>query len=290
MAHLPVPGPASGCASSRSWPPAPTAAPRSTCSTWSSRLDRDFYDVSVVSLSPGSAVRKLQRPGIDVTVIDEPDDAIATGILAAHLADIRADVVHNHMYRAEIVGTKAAIALGEAGHRRPWVISTVHSSRVRPAEDQEELRRLTPPINHLVVVSNAIDAEGGRGGPDGRAALAHLQRRRPRPVRPPGAVLHAPRRVRHGARARRSWASWAAWSSRRATRRCSRRGRSCWRRARRLPDDRRRGEPARRAPRDRPRAAASSGTSSSPAAATTSRPSPPPSTSPSCPPTARPRA
>jgi glycosyltransferase involved in cell wall biosynthesis len=121
------------------------------------RLDRDFYDVTVVSLSPGSAVRKLQRHGIDTVVIDEPDDAIATGILSAYLADTRADVVHNHMYRAEIVGTKAAIALGEAGHRRPWVISTVHSSRVRPSEDQEELRRLTFCINHLVVVSRAID-------------------------------------------------------------------------------------------------------------------------------------
>ena len=121
------------------------------------RLDRDFYDVTVVSLSPGSAVRKLQRHGIDTVVIDEPDDAIATGILAAYLADTRADVVHNHMYRAEIVGTKAAIALGEAGHRRPWVMSTVHSSRVRSWEDQEELRRLTPSIDHLVVVSNAID-------------------------------------------------------------------------------------------------------------------------------------
>jgi len=122
-----------------------------------SRMNRDRYDVSVVSLSPGSAVRKLQRLGIDVTVIDEPDDAIATGILAAHLFDVRADVIHNHMYRAEIVGTKAAIALGEAGHRRPWVISTVHSSRIRPAEDQDALRRLTPSINHLIVVSNAID-------------------------------------------------------------------------------------------------------------------------------------
>ena len=121
------------------------------------RLDRDFYEVTVVSLSPGSAVRKLQRHGIDTVVIDEPDDAIATGILAAYLADTRADVVHNHMYRAEIVGTKAAIALGEAGHRRPWVMSTVHSSRVRSWEDQEELRRLTPAIDHLVVVSNAID-------------------------------------------------------------------------------------------------------------------------------------
>ncbi len=30
-----------------------------------SRLDRSRYDASVVSLSPGSAVRKLQRAGVD---------------------------------------------------------------------------------------------------------------------------------------------------------------------------------------------------------------------------------
>ncbi len=134
-----------------------------------SRLDPEFYDVSVVSLSSGSAVRKLQRAGIDVTVIDDPDDVIATATLAAHLADLRADVIHNHMFRAEIVGTKAAIALGEAGHRRPWVISTVHSSRVRSSEDQEALRGLAPQINHLITVSQAIDAkvedEGRTGTP-----------------------------------------------------------------------------------------------------------------------------
>ena len=134
-----------------------------------SRMDRDRYDVSVVSLSPGSAVRKLERLGIPVTVIDEPDDAIATGILAAHLVDVRAEVIHNHMYRAEIVGTKAAIALGEAGHRRPWVISTVHSSRVRSCDDQEELIRLTSSIDHLIAVSHSIDrkivAEGRTAAP-----------------------------------------------------------------------------------------------------------------------------
>ena len=132
-----------------------------------SRLDRAFYDVSIVSLSNGSAVRKLSRAGFAVRVIDDPDDAIATATLAAHLADIRADVIHNHMYRAEVVGTKAAIALGEAGHRRPWVISTVHSSRVRSSEDQDELRRLTPRIDHLVAVSKAIErkiADEGRHG------------------------------------------------------------------------------------------------------------------------------
>ncbi|HEY4189139.1 MAG TPA: glycosyltransferase [Candidatus Limnocylindrales bacterium] len=134
-----------------------------------SRMDRDRYDVSVVSLSPGSAVRKLERLGIHVTVIDEPDDAIATGILAAHLIDVRAEIIHNHMYRAEIVGTKAAIALGEAGHRRPWVISTVHSSRIRSTDDQEELVRLTASIDQLIAVSHSIDrkivAEGRTAAP-----------------------------------------------------------------------------------------------------------------------------
>ena len=133
------------------------------------RLDREFYDVSIVSFSPGSAVRKLQRAGFEVMVIDTPDDAIATATLAAHLADVRADVIHNHMYRAEIVGTKAAIALREAGHRRPFVMSTVHSSRIRSDADQEELRRLTLEIDRLVVVSKAIDAkvieEGRLGAP-----------------------------------------------------------------------------------------------------------------------------
>ena len=121
-----------------------------------SRLDRSRYDASVVSLSPGSAVRAIQRLGIAVTVFEEPDDAIAVGALAAHLADVGAELVHNHMYRAELVGTRAAIALGEAGHRRPWVIGTVHSSRIRAAEDREVLRHLTPRMDHLVAVSRAI--------------------------------------------------------------------------------------------------------------------------------------
>ena len=121
-----------------------------------SRLDRSRFDASVVALSDGSAVRKLRRLGVHVVVIDEPDDAIAVGALAAYLGDLRPDIVHNHMYRAEVVGTKAAIALEGAGHRRPFVVSTVHSSRIRPAVDREELRRLTPAMDRLIAVSKAI--------------------------------------------------------------------------------------------------------------------------------------
>ncbi len=119
------------------------------------RLDASRYDASVVSLSSGSAVRKLQRAGFSVLVIDEPDDAIAVGALTGHLADIRPDVVHTHMYRADIVGTKAAIALGNAGHRRPYIVSTVHSSRVRSASDRGTLRALTPEMDQLIAVSNS---------------------------------------------------------------------------------------------------------------------------------------
>jgi glycosyltransferase involved in cell wall biosynthesis len=122
-----------------------------------SRLDQTHYDASVVSLSAGSAVRKLQRHGFDVTVIDEPDDAAAVRLLAAHLAAVRPDVIHTHMYRADVVGTEAANLLAETGHRRTYVVSTVHSSRVRSAEDRELIRRLTPSMDQLIAVSKSIE-------------------------------------------------------------------------------------------------------------------------------------
>jgi glycosyltransferase involved in cell wall biosynthesis len=121
------------------------------------RLDRSRYLVSAISLSPGSAERRIARLGIPVHVLDEPDDAIAVGAVAALLADLRPEVVHNHMYRAELVGTRAALALAEAGRPRPYIVGTVHSSRVRSPEDREVLRRLTPRMDRLIAVSRAIE-------------------------------------------------------------------------------------------------------------------------------------
>jgi len=121
------------------------------------RMDHERYEVSVVSLSPGSAVRKLQKAGIAVLVIDEIDDAIAVGALAAHLGEVRADVVHAHMFRAETVATRAVLALAEIGHRRPYLVSTVHSSRVRHEADKDVLRELTPHMDQLIAVSRAIE-------------------------------------------------------------------------------------------------------------------------------------
>jgi glycosyltransferase involved in cell wall biosynthesis len=133
------------------------------------RIDRERYDVSIVSLTPGSAIRRFERTDIPVCVIDEPDDEAAIEAVAAHLAAVGADVVHNHMYRAEVIGTQAAWRLAGLGRRRPYVVSTVHSSRIRSEEDRAQLRRLTPKIDQLIAVSKAIvrkiEDEGRVGAP-----------------------------------------------------------------------------------------------------------------------------
>jgi glycosyltransferase involved in cell wall biosynthesis len=133
------------------------------------RYDRQRYDISVLSLSNGAAVRRLERSGIAVCALDDMDDEAAIEAVAAHLAAVKADVVHNHMYRAEVVGTQAAWRLAAAGRPRPYVVGTVHSSRVRSDEDRELLRGLTPRMDHLIAVSTAIvrkiEDEGRAGAP-----------------------------------------------------------------------------------------------------------------------------
>jgi glycosyltransferase involved in cell wall biosynthesis len=132
-------------------------------------IDRDRYDVSVLSLSGGPGARRLEKLGVSVCVLDDMSDEEAIRAVASHLAAVDADVVHNHMYRAEVVGTQAAWALAAAGRRRPFVVGTVHSSRVRSEEDRDLLRRLTPRMDHLIAVSRAIvrklEDEGRVGAP-----------------------------------------------------------------------------------------------------------------------------
>jgi glycosyltransferase involved in cell wall biosynthesis len=121
-----------------------------------SRIDRDRYDVSVVALSAGSGTRKIARLGVPVLVIEEKDDDRAVDVLAAQVIANCPDVVHSHMYRAEIVGTRAALLAGERLGRRPYIVSTVHSSRVRTSEDRAAVRALTPSMDRLVAVSQSI--------------------------------------------------------------------------------------------------------------------------------------
>ncbi|HET7686933.1 MAG TPA: glycosyltransferase [Candidatus Limnocylindria bacterium] len=116
------------------------------------RLDRTRYDVRALSLSAGSAVARLRRLGVTVDVIDETDDELAIRELAAWLRHNEIDLVHAHMFRAEVLGTRAAVAAGT-----PVITATVHSSRVRTEADQRELARLTPHMDRLIVPSASIE-------------------------------------------------------------------------------------------------------------------------------------
>ncbi len=133
------------------------------------RIDRERYDVSICSLTGGSAVRKLERAGFEVCVIEAADDAGAVEAVAAHLLAVGADVIHNHMFHAEVIGTQAAWRVAEAGGRRPFIVGTVHSSRIRSDEDRALLRQLTPKMDQLIAVSTAMVAkiadEGRHGAP-----------------------------------------------------------------------------------------------------------------------------
>ena len=115
------------------------------------RLDRARYEVRALSLSAGSAVQRLRGLGVAVDVVDETDDELAVRELVAWLRREEIDLVHSHMFRAEALGTRAAVAAGTA-----VIMATVHSSRVRSAEDQALLASLTPQIDRLIVPSESI--------------------------------------------------------------------------------------------------------------------------------------
>jgi glycosyltransferase involved in cell wall biosynthesis len=122
-------------------------------------LDRECFDVEVISLSDGPAVRRIRATGTTVHVVDEGEDPPALAAVIELLTGRPPDVIHNHMYRAEIIGTRAALAIAEAGMPKPYVIGTVHSSRVRSDDDRALLRRLTPSMDRLIAVSRAIVAK-----------------------------------------------------------------------------------------------------------------------------------
>ena len=137
-----------------------------------SRLDRERHDVRVISLSDGSAVRRWRSLGVCVEVVDAADDEHAADAVAELLIAWRTQVVHGHMYRAEVVSVAAADRVAARGSPRPYLIETVHSSRVRSQADRETLVRLTPSMDRLVAVSRAIIGKLSR---EGRADLAPVE-------------------------------------------------------------------------------------------------------------------
>lgn len=121
-----------------------------------SRLDAERHEAIVISLSHGSTVARLRKLGFVAEVIEDSDDTRAASLLAERLISFGAQVLHAHMYRAEVVGSAAADLVEQRTGRRPYLVSTVHSSRFRSADDRERLERITPRIDRLIAVSDAI--------------------------------------------------------------------------------------------------------------------------------------
>ncbi len=118
------------------------------------RLDRSKYEVRALSLTKGTAVQRLQRLGIEVDVLDSTDDEATVRELTAYLRLNEIDLVHAHMFRAEVIGTHAAVAAGT-----PVIMATVHSSRTRSPEDVAELAGLTRHMDRLIVPSASIETK-----------------------------------------------------------------------------------------------------------------------------------
>ena len=167
----------SASASSSCSRPAPAAAPRSTSSTSSPASTASATTCPSCRCPTGRPSAGSSGPGSPCASSTRWTTQAAIDAVAAHLAAVKADVVHNHMYRAEVVGTQAAWRLADAArgpHRRGRAddrtsSGTVHSSRVRSDEDRELIRRLTPQMDHLIAVSRAIvrkiEDEGRDGAP-----------------------------------------------------------------------------------------------------------------------------
>ena len=120
------------------------------------RLDNSRHDVCVVSLSHGSTVKRLERLKIPVEVIEDEHNDRAAEALAERMIALKTQVIHAHMFRADVVAVYAADLVEKRTGVRPLVVSTLHSSRFRSAEDRELLEKLTPRIDWLIAVSDAI--------------------------------------------------------------------------------------------------------------------------------------
>jgi glycosyltransferase involved in cell wall biosynthesis len=120
------------------------------------RLDPSRHETHIISLSHGSTMARLQRLGYATEVIEEPSDQRSAELLADRLIALSTQVLHAHMYRAEVVGVAALDIVEQRTGHRPYMVSTVHSSRFRSPADRELLQRITPKINRLIAVSDAI--------------------------------------------------------------------------------------------------------------------------------------
>ena len=97
----------------------------------STRLDHQSYEVSVIALRGGAVADWLARAGIDVHVLDVRTrwDVAAFCRLVKLLRQHRPDILHTHLFHADLVGRPASRLAGV-----PHLVHSVHvvEGRFRP--------------------------------------------------------------------------------------------------------------------------------------------------------------
>jgi glycosyltransferase involved in cell wall biosynthesis len=128
------------------------------------RLDKGSFDVSVAALRGGAVAEMLAEAGVPVRVLDVRSrlDLPRLARLARWMREDRPDVLHTHLYHADLVGRIAASMASV-----PHVVHTVHTAEARFRPWQFAFAHLAArSCDRIVAVS-----ESAR---DHHAARAHL--------------------------------------------------------------------------------------------------------------------
>jgi len=143
------------------------------------RLDRGRFDVRVVALRGGQVADWLATAGVPVTVLGVRGrlDALRVARLVDVLRDIKPDLVHTHLFHADLAGRLAAGLVGSPrcvhtvhvaeGRFRPWQFAWARLSgggcdrivAVSSAVRDHHARRAGLPRRKYAVIHNGIDAD-----------------------------------------------------------------------------------------------------------------------------------
>jgi glycosyltransferase involved in cell wall biosynthesis len=135
---------------------APAGAER-TLFELATRLDRERFDVQVAALRGGAMVDRLEGVGIKTTVLGVRGrwDVLKLLRLVGLFREQKIDLVHTHLYHADLVGRLAA---GLAGVKH--LVHTVHTVEGRPMPWRHSMARfLKDRCDRIVCVSPSVKAD-----------------------------------------------------------------------------------------------------------------------------------
>jgi len=132
---------------------APAGAERIVCEL-ARRLDRDRFEVVVAGLRGGAAGDRLARDGIETHVIGVRGkwDVLKLSRLVRLLRRRRVDILHTHLFHADLAGRAAAWLAGV-----PHVVHTIHTAEARFRPWQFAFARLAAGrCDRLIAVSRTV--------------------------------------------------------------------------------------------------------------------------------------